>query len=143
MTGYFCGMSKLNKAKRDLYYTNRHDWIDFQGSVAYIGAAMLKVMQASKEFKLQYVDNQGFARKDEIVAHLECDGNTIPVHMPVDGKIVLLNEALLDSNRNSLIKSAESGAWLAKIIPAQPYERKGLLLPKQYQMNVKPRYAKQ
>lgn len=130
-------MNKLSKSKRDLYYTNRHDWIDFQGSVAYIGATMLKVIQASQIFKLEYVDNKGFARQGEVVARLECDGSTIPVHMPVDGKIISLNDMLLEGNAQLLIDQPENKGWLALIAPTKPYDRVGLLQPEQYRQFVK------
>jgi glycine cleavage system H protein len=129
-------MNKLNKSKRDLYYTNRHDWIDFQGSVAYVGAAMLKVILASKEFKLEYVDNQGFARQGEVFARLESDGSTILVHMPVDGKIISIND-MLESNAQLVIDQPENKGWLALIAPTKPYERAGLLQPEQYRQFVK------
>jgi glycine cleavage system H protein len=130
-------MNKPKSSKRDLYYTNRHDWIDFQGSVAYIGAAMLKVIQASEIFKLEYVDNKGFARQGEVVARLECDGSTIPVHMPVDGKIISHNDMLLEGNSQLLIDQPENKGWLALIAPTKPYERSGLLQPEQYRQFVK------
>jgi glycine cleavage system H lipoate-binding protein len=130
-------MSKLNNSKRDLYYTNRHDWIDFQGSVAYIGATMLKVMQVSQEFKLKYVDNHGFARKGDIFAHFESDGSTVPVHMPVDGKIISLNDIFLEGNAQVLIDQPENKGWLALIAPTKPYERDGLLQPEQYRQFVR------
>jgi glycine cleavage system H protein len=130
-------MNKLKSSKRDLYYTNCHDWIDFQGSVAYIGAAMLKVIQASQIFKLEFVDNKGFARRGEVVARLECDGSTIPVHMPVDGKIISLNDLLLEGDPRLLIDQPENKGWLALIAPSKPYERAGLLQPEQYRQFVK------
>jgi glycine cleavage system H protein len=133
---YFCDMNKLNKSKRDLYYTNCHDWIDFQGSVAYVGAAMLKVIHASQVFKLEFVDNQGFARQGEVFARLECDGSTIPIHMPVDGKIISLND-MLEGNCQLLIDQPENKGWLALIAPTKPYERAGLLQPEQYRQFLK------
>lgn len=130
-------MNKLKSFKRDLYYTNRHDWIDFQGSVAYIGAALLKILQVPGGFKIQYADNQGFARQGAIIARLECDGSTIPVHMPVDGKIIGINDLLLEGNHQLLIEQPENKGWLALIVPSKPYERTGLLQPEQYRQFVK------
>ena len=47
-----------------------------------------------------------------------------------------------DLNQNMLLHYPENNGWIAMIIPAQPYERKDLLLPQQYQMNGKSKYAK-
>lgn len=44
--------------------------------------------------------------------------------------------------KNMLLRQPENNGWIALIVPSQPYERKDLLLPKQYQMNGKNKYAK-
>ena len=62
--------------------------------------------------------------------------------MPVDGKMVKVNTDLLYGNQNLLLNHAETIGWVALIAPSQPFERNDLLLPKQYQMNGKSKYAK-
>lgn len=130
-------MNKLKSFKRDLYYTSRHDWIDFQGSVAYIGAAMIKLLKIPTVQQVRVADNEGYARKDEVILNIECDGNLIPIHMPVDGKIISINEILLEGNHQLLIDQPENRGWVALIAPSQPYERAGLMQPEQYRQFVK------
>jgi glycine cleavage system H protein len=130
-------MNKLKSFKRDLYYTNRHEWIDFQGSVAYVGAAVLKLKKIPAVLQLQFAGNEGFAREGEVLLHIECDGSTIPVFMPVDGKIISINEILLEGNHQLLMEHPENKGWLALIVPSKPYERKGLMQPEQYKQFVK------
>ncbi|SEN98147.1 hypothetical protein SAMN05660816_01801 [Niastella yeongjuensis] len=36
-------MEAPNTIKRNLYYTNDHEWIDFQGVVAYVGVCRFKL----------------------------------------------------------------------------------------------------
>jgi len=62
--------------------------------------------------------------------------------MPVNGKIVKLNEALLTGDRNILVQYPENSGWVAMIIPSQPYDRTGLVLPGEYQANRKKSYQK-
>ena len=62
--------------------------------------------------------------------------------MPVDGKIVQLNDHFLAGNYEPLLNNPENLGWVALIIPFQPYERNGLLLPKQYSMQPKNKFAK-
>lgn len=62
--------------------------------------------------------------------------------MPVDGKILQMNDKLIDGNLNILLDCSESSAWIALIAPSDPFDRKDLLLPKHYQMNGKSKYAK-
>ncbi len=135
-------MATDKSTNKDLYYTNDHEWIDFQGSVAYTGVCSFKLLGFKEIHQLQFKAPPGFLKKGDLIATIKYNDYQVEAHMPVDGKIVQLNEGLLENNANTLLTSAENGAWLAKIIPAQPYERKDLLLAKQYQMNGKSKYAK-
>jgi glycine cleavage system H lipoate-binding protein len=62
--------------------------------------------------------------------------------MPVDGKVLQVNEKLVSGNLNILLDCSESSAWIALIVPSLPHERKDLLLPKQYQIKGKSKYAR-
>jgi glycine cleavage system H protein len=125
-------MQKKKNSRRDIYYTNGHDWIDFQGSIAYIGAGMAKLKKIPEVLQLEVVDNAGVARRGEVVMRIECEGATIPVHMPVDGKIISINEILLEGNYKLLVEQPENKGWVALIVPTKPYERTGLMQPEQY-----------
>jgi len=37
-------MNTDKAAKKDLYYTNDHEWIDFQGTIAYTGICLFKLL---------------------------------------------------------------------------------------------------
>ena len=126
---------------KDLYYTKDHEWIDFQGSVAFTGVCRFKLIGFKEIHQLLFKASPGFLKKGDLIASIKYNDYQIEAHMPVDGKIVEVNEAL-ERNLNNLLRSTERDAWLAKIIPTQPYDRTGLLLPKQYQLNGKSKYAK-
>ena len=57
--------------------------------------------------------------------------------MPVDGKIVELNDKLLSGDANFLLQHAESTGWIAMIFPIVEVERKELLLPRVYHLTNK------
>lgn len=84
----------------------------------------------------------GFKKQGEVIAIIKYNDYQIEAHMPVDGKVVEINETFFSSNPDLLLQHAECAGWIALIAPSQPYERKDLLLPKQYQMNGKGKYAK-
>lgn len=63
--------------------------------------------------------------------------------MPVEEKILSVNNKLITGNLNILLDCSESSAWIALIKAPDPLERNDLMLPKQYQMNGKSKYAKQ
>jgi glycine cleavage system H lipoate-binding protein len=127
---------------KDLYYTTDHEWIDFQGSVAYIGVCQFKLLGFKGVHRITFSEDSGFKKKTDVIATIKYNDYQIEVHMPVDGKIVELNENLLAGNHDTLLQQPESTGWIAKIVPSQPYERKDLLLPQQYQMNGKSKHAK-
>jgi glycine cleavage system H protein len=131
---------KLNN--KDLYYTLDHEWIDFQGSVAYIGVCQFKLLGFKEVHQIVFNEHSDFKKKSDVIATIKYNDYQIEVRMPVDGKIVQVNESLLSGNQAILLLQPESTGWIAKIIPSQPYERKDLLLPQQYQMNRKSKHAK-
>jgi glycine cleavage system H protein len=132
----------MQRSNKDLYYTSDHEWINFQGSVAYTGVCPFKLLGFKEIQQLRFAASQGFLKRGELIAAIKYNDYQIEARMPVDGNIVELNEILLRGNLNTLLQHAESTGWLALIAPSQPYDRKGLLLPKQYQMNGKSKYAK-
>jgi len=135
-------MHTEKSAKKDLYYTYDHEWIDFQGTVAYTGVCLFKLLGFKEIHQIRFREASGFKKRGDVIAVLKYNDYTIEAHMPVDGKIIQLNDALLSGNPNQLLQQAENSGWIALIVPSQPYKRKYLLLPKQYQLNGKSKYAK-
>lgn len=136
-------MNTQSSNKKDLYYTKDHEWIDFQGTVAYIGICKFKLTGFKQIQEIRYNEPSGFKKQGEVIASVKYNDYLIEAHMPVDGKVLQVNEKLVSGNLDILLDGAESSAWIALIVPTLAHERKDLLLPKQYQMNGKSKYAKQ
>jgi len=128
--------------RKDQYYTKDHEWIDFQGTVAYIGICKFKLTGFKQIQEIHFNEPSGFKKQGEVIASVRYNDYLVEVHMPVDGKVLQVNEKLVSGNPNILLDCAESSAWIALIVPSLPHERKDLLLPRQYQMNGKSKYAK-
>lgn len=135
-------MNTQQSSKKDQYYTKDHEWIDFQGTVAYIGICKFKLTGFKQIQEIRFNEPSGFKKQGEVIASVKYNDYLIEAHMPVDGKVMQVNEKLITGNPNILLDCAESSAWIALIVPSLPHERKDLLLPKQYQMNGKSKYAK-
>lgn len=135
-------MNTQQSTKKDLYYTKDHEWINFQGSVAYIGICKFKLTGFKQIQEINFNEPSGFKKQGEVVATVRYSDYLIEAHMPVDGKVLQVNEKLVSENPNILMDCAETSAWLALIVPSLPQERKDLLLPKQYQKSGKSKYAK-
>ena len=135
--------ARMNKqTNKDLYYTNDHEWIDFQGSIAYVGICQFKLLGFKEIQQITFNEIEGFKKRGEVIATIKYNDYQIEAHMPVDGKIDRINDGLTRENSSLLLNQPESNGWIALVVPSQPYERRDLLLPKQYQMNGKGKYAK-
>ena len=124
-------MEKRKLQNKNLYFTNDHEWIDFQGSVAYTGICHFKLSGFKEIHQIRFEEPSGFKKKGEVIATIVFQHYEVRAHMPVDGKVIQVNDTLLSGNQNSLLRNAENGGWIDLIVPSQPYERKELIQSKQ------------
>lgn len=129
-------------AAKDLYYTAGHEWISFKGTVAYIGISSFKLTGFKEIHAITFHKPCGLVQRGELVATVRYNDYRVDLHMPVDGKIIRLNETLLSGDKNVLVRYPESNGWVAMLTPSQLYERRGLMLPKEYQITQKRHYLK-
>lgn len=135
-------MNNQITANSNFYYTQDHEWIDFQGPVAYTGVSSFKLIGFKEIQQIVFNEPSGFKKKGDLIATIRYNDYQIDAHMPVDGNVLDINTDLIYGDERLLLKYAESSGWIALIVPSQPDERKDLLLPKQYLMNSKTQYAK-
>lgn len=133
-------MKATKASSADLYYTTDHEWINFQGAIAYTGVCAFKLTGFRGIQQILFHLSSGFAKRGDVIATIVYNDYRIEAHMPVDGKIITVNQQLTSGSH--LLDHPESYGWLAQISPASPYNREGLLLPVQYQLNGKSKYAK-
>jgi glycine cleavage system H protein len=130
-------MGNSKPVMRDLYFTPDHGWIDFQGTVAYIGICNSRLSGIKKIKKIVFSRKTGFLNQGELIAVIHGRDCRIPVHMPVDGKIINLNDDHPLIDQNILQMQPENNSWLAFIGLTKPYERKGLMQFEQYRLFTK------
>lgn len=135
-------MKQELSSKKDLYYTYDHEWVDFQGSVAYMGVCVFKLTGFKGIENIHFRVDSGFAKQGDTIVVIQYKDYFVEAHMPVDGKILQLNELLLGNDKSILALDPENEGWIALIVPALPYDRTGLIISKHYQMNTKGKYAK-
>ena len=132
-------MGNSKPVMRDLYYTLNHEWIDFQGTVAYIGVCNFRLLGIKQIKKIVFSKKSGFKNQAEAIAFIHGKDCKVPVHMPVDGKIISLNDGKPLIDQNTLQMQPENNGWLALIGLKKPYERKGLMQFEQYRLFTKRR----
>jgi glycine cleavage system H protein len=125
-------MKDLHTPKNDLYYTHDHEWVNFLGSVAYVGVCAFKLTGIRQIRQVEFECLRDFKKAGDMLATIFSGECKIPVHMPVDGEVLGYNEALLDDNRDILLRQPEKNGWIVFIVPSSISERSGLLLPEQY-----------
>lgn len=122
---------------RDHYFTTEHEWIDFQGSVAYIGVCNYKVSNLKTIEKIIFPKASGIKKKGDVLAVIYTKTGKIAIHMPVDGKILNLKNIEILTDLENFLQQSEKDRWLALIGLSQPYERKGLMQIDQYKRFIK------
>ena len=122
---------------RDHYFTTEHEWIDFQGAVAFIGVCNYKVSKLKTIEKIVFPKSSGIKKKGDVLAVIYTKNGRIPVHMPVDGKILNLKNIEILTDLENFLQQSEKDRWLAFIGLSQPYERKGLMQIDQYKHFIK------
>jgi len=125
-------MQAAKLVKRDVYYTHKHEWIDYQGSIAYIGVSAQKLKHIDDIQHIQILEATHNRQQGEIIAYIQSGEKNIPVHMPVSGRILSVNDRLLNGEEQILIDQPENNGWIALILPSTPLERMGLMQSAQY-----------
>src|SRR5687768_6091467 len=99
-------------ANKNLFYTNDHEWIDFQGAVAYVGVCTFKLTGIKEIHHVIYAENPDLIDQGEAIACIQYDDYSILVHMPVVGKIISYNDVLLTDDKSILLQQPEDNGWI-------------------------------
>jgi len=139
-------MNMKAAVRRNLYYTGEHEWIDFQGTVAFVGVCPFKLATAGGIQQVLFSEDTGHTRQGAIIATLVGEKYRIPVHMPVDGKVIRNNNALPPViEQNAALPGNDALRWLAdqwivQVSPSHPYERMNLLRTEEYLLRIKRKF---
>lgn len=125
-------MNAPKDMKRNLYYTYDHEWIDFQGSVAYVGVCHFKLSGFKEIQQIIFAEISELINQGEVIASIKFDDYLVLVHMPVAGRIISFNDMLLTEEKSMLLQQPEDNGWIALIVPAQLTKRTGLQSPEEY-----------
>jgi len=120
--------------ERELFYTDDHEWIDFQGSVAYSGVCSFKLKGIKSIERIDFAENSTVYDAGDIIGSIYYADYKIDIHIPVTGRIHSFNEQILAGNNDLLLQQPENNGWFALIAPLLPCDRKGLLISQYYQM---------
>ena len=91
----------------------------------------------NSEHSAEFSEEDNFKKCGEVVASIIYDDYKIDVHMPVSGKIISINDAILSGNENIVLQEPETAGYIALIIPSSPYDRDALMIAEKYRMSSK------
>lgn len=117
---------------KELKFAKSDEWVKVEGQVAIIGVSEFAQSQLSDIVYLEYlVDVEDEVSKGDSCATLESVKAAADVNTPISGKVVALNESLLDEFE--AINSDPFGkAWMIKIEMNDTSELDNLMDAEQY-----------
>lgn len=114
-----------------MYYTKDHEWIDYLGVSALIGIHKNKLSGINEVLQATFCRIPSELARGEIIAEFHSERSLLQVYMPVSGSLIAINPKLLN-NPSLIFNEALHSIWIAKISPAFPSLREGLLRQQQY-----------
>jgi glycine cleavage system H protein len=119
-----------------MYYTKDHEWIDFQGALAYVGLSNFKLLGFKTIHEVDMKEPLQFAPKGVVLLSVRYNDWWIDLHMPVDGRVVRLNRIFLMNNLDQIAEHMRHSRWIVSIAPDRPTDRSALLSFSQYQQGL-------
>src|SRR5690606_13285732 len=101
------------KVVKGLYYSNDHEWVKVEGDEAYIGISDYAQEHLGDIVYVELPEIDDEIEKEEAFSAVESVKAASDVYMPVDGKVIEVNEELLDNPE--LINSDAFESWIIKI----------------------------
>lgn len=127
----------MNSTKTEVFYTTDHDWIEFQGSIAYVGVCSFKLTGFRQIQEIVFNDLTRELKQGDCIASIRYNDYRIEARMPVDGKVIQVNDKYLSGSFNALREDAEGDGWLCLIALSSPENRLGLIPPDQYKFRIR------
>lgn len=119
------------KVVKDLYYTEDHEWLKVEGGEAYIGLADYAQDQLGDIVYVELPEVDEEYEQGEAFSAVESVKAAEDVYMPVDGKIIEVNEELLDNP--ALLNEDPYENWIVKIEIADKSQLDDLMTSEEYE----------
>lgn len=101
------------KIVKDLYYSEDHEWVKVEGEEAYIGITDFAQHQMGDIVYVELPEIDDELEKEDEFSAVESVKAASDVYIPVSGKVIEVNEDLLDSPE--LLNSDPFESWIIKV----------------------------
>lgn len=119
------------KVLKGLYYSKDHEWVKVEGEEAYIGISDYAQEHLGDIVYVELPDVDDELAKEEAFSAVESVKAASDVYLPVGGKVVEVNEALVDDP--ALLNSAPYENWIVKIELSDKSELEELMTSEEYE----------
>lgn len=119
------------KVMKDYFYTEDHEWIKVEGNVGTVGMADYAQDSLGDIVYVELPEEDDELEKGEDFAAVESVKAASDVYMPVGGKVIEVNEALMDEPE--LLNADAYENWMIKIEIADEEELKELMTSEEYE----------
>ncbi len=112
-------------------YTQEHEWIDVEGNIATIGITNHAQDSLGDIVFIELPSVGKEVKQGDNIAVIESVKAASDIYAPIEGKVVEVNEAIVDDN--SIVNSdAEGNGWFFKIEISAPSQLDALLDKEDY-----------
>lgn len=101
------------KVLKDLFYTNDHEWVKVEGELAYVGITDYAQHNLGDIVYVELPEIDDEFDQEEAFSAVESVKAASDVYLPIGGKVVAVNEALIDDP--ALLNSDPYDNWIVKI----------------------------
>ena len=119
------------KILKELLYTEQHEWVKVEGNKAYIGITdyAQKAMGDIVFVELPEVDAE--LNKEDAFGVIESVKAASDMYMPIDGKVLEVNEELVDDP--SLVNTDAYGSWMILVEITDESQLESLISAESYE----------
>ncbi len=121
----------MMKVIKGLYYSEDHEWVRVEGDEAYIGITDFAQEQLGDIVYVELPELDDEFEIDDDFSAIESVKAASDVYIPVSGKILEVNEELLDSPE--LLNADPFENWIVKIKLADKSELEDLMSSEEYE----------
>ncbi len=115
----------------NLKYTNSHEWVKADGDNAYVGLTDYAQIHLGQIVFVDLPDVDGEFKAGDQLAEVESVKAVSEVYTPISGKVIEINEDLMDNPGN--VNEDVYGSWFAVLKMADPSELDSLLSSAEYE----------
>lgn len=133
---YLCNMKETTISRPMMHYTVEHEWIDYNGTVGFVGISAFKLKGIKKIDNIKWYRYKGAIEKGTLIAELHSEDYIIPIHAPVNCKFLGANQKL-NGNLNLILESPQDRGWVFFITPLKFSGQEPLLSREDYQKHIR------